>query len=66
MTVFKELRYQHCSAWVSSYFIMEKYRSTYVEVVFPMAVPVEYEEPNEVMVVLPPLMDKEQAGRPEK
>nr|KAJ0204502.1 hypothetical protein LSAT_V11C500295190 [Lactuca sativa] len=26
MTFFKELRYQHCAIWVSSYFIMETYR----------------------------------------
>nr|KAJ0209038.1 hypothetical protein LSAT_V11C400167690 [Lactuca sativa] len=26
MIVFKELRYQHCSAWVSSYFTMKTYR----------------------------------------
>nr|KAJ0215700.1 hypothetical protein LSAT_V11C300135440 [Lactuca sativa] len=38
MVVFKELRYQHCYAWVSSYFTMETYRSTYKEVVFPMPV----------------------------
>nr|KAJ0210469.1 hypothetical protein LSAT_V11C400191580 [Lactuca sativa] len=25
MAVFKELRYQHCSAWMSSYFTMETY-----------------------------------------
>ncbi|CAI9294322.1 unnamed protein product [Lactuca saligna] len=64
MAVFKELRYQYCSAWVSSYFIMETYCSTYVEFVYPVPVPAEYEEPDEVMVVLPPLMDKRQARRP--
>nr|KAJ0186839.1 hypothetical protein LSAT_V11C900482550 [Lactuca sativa] len=64
MAVFKELRYQDCSVWVSSYFIMETYRSTYVEVVFRVPVPAEYEEPDKVMVVLPPLMDKQQVGRP--
>nr|KAJ0216223.1 hypothetical protein LSAT_V11C300133330 [Lactuca sativa] len=36
---------------VSSYFTMETYRSTYAEVVFPMPIPAEYEEPDEVMVV---------------
>ncbi|CAI9278948.1 unnamed protein product [Lactuca saligna] len=64
MDVFKKLRYQHCSAWVSSYFIMEKYISTYVEVVLHVPVPTKYEEPDEDMVVLPPLMDKRQVGRP--
>nr|KAJ0219758.1 hypothetical protein LSAT_V11C200071970 [Lactuca sativa] len=63
MAVFKELRYQHCSAWVSSYFTMETYCSTYVEVVFPVPILAEYDEPNKVMVVLPPLMDKRQVGR---
>ena len=43
---------------------METYRSTYVEVVFRVPVPAEYEEPDKVMVVLPPLMDKQQVGRP--
>ncbi|CAI9288995.1 unnamed protein product [Lactuca saligna] len=56
--ILKELRYQHRSIWVSSSFTMETYRSTYVEVVFPVPVPAKYEEPDEVMVDLPPLMDK--------
>nr|KAJ0193254.1 hypothetical protein LSAT_V11C800452130 [Lactuca sativa] len=62
--VVKELKYQYYSAWVSSYFTMETYRSTYVEVVFPMPVSAEYEEPDEVMVVLLPLMDKQHVERP--
>ncbi|CAI9275351.1 unnamed protein product [Lactuca saligna] len=60
----QELRYQHCSAWVSLHFTMETYSSTYAEVVFPVPVPAEYKELDEVMIVLPPLMDKRQAVRP--
>ncbi|CAI9283575.1 unnamed protein product [Lactuca saligna] len=64
VVVFKELRYQQCYVWVSSYFIMQTYRLTYEKVAFHVPVPTEYEEPDEVMVVLPPLMDKTQARRP--
>nr|KAJ0219153.1 hypothetical protein LSAT_V11C300148450 [Lactuca sativa] len=60
MSEFNELRYQHCNTWVSSYFTIETYRSTYREVVFPMLLPAEYEQLEEMMVVLPPLMDKRQ------
>nr|KAJ0189399.1 hypothetical protein LSAT_V11C800400880 [Lactuca sativa] len=45
-------------------FHMETYRSTYTEVAFHVLVPAEYEEPNEFMDVLPPLMAKRQVGRP--
>ena len=31
---------------------------------FPMTVSAEYEHPDEVMVVLPPLIDKKQLGCP--
>ncbi|KAL7598049.1 hypothetical protein Lser_V15G25294 [Lactuca serriola] len=58
MTVFKELRYQHYNAWVSSYFTMETYHSTYAGLVFPVPVPTKYEEQNEFMVVFPLLMDE--------
>nr|KAJ0196720.1 hypothetical protein LSAT_V11C700375310 [Lactuca sativa] len=61
MTVFNELRYHHYSTWMPSYFTMKTYRSTYIEVVFHVPVSAEYEQPYEVMVVLPPLMDKRQA-----
>nr|KAJ0196970.1 hypothetical protein LSAT_V11C700369760 [Lactuca sativa] len=39
-------------------FRMKSYRSAYLEVVFPVPVLAEYEQPDEVMVVLPPFMDK--------
>nr|KAJ0210178.1 hypothetical protein LSAT_V11C400189950 [Lactuca sativa] len=64
MAVFKEPRYQHCSAWVSSDFIMETYHSTYIEVLSHVSVPSEYVESDQVMIVLPPLMDKRQVERP--
>nr|KAJ0187820.1 hypothetical protein LSAT_V11C900498960 [Lactuca sativa] len=57
----RELRYQHCSAWVSSYFTMETHHSIYVEVVFLVPVQAKYEEPDEVMVVLSPLMDNDKS-----
>lgn len=59
MEVFKELRYQHCNIWVSSYITMEKYRSPYIEIMFHMPVPAEYEQSNEVMVELPSLIEKQ-------
>ena len=63
MSLFKELRYQHYGIWVSSYFIMETYRSTYIEVVFLVSIPVEYKQLDEVMVLLPPFIDYRQVGR---
>nr|KAJ0205857.1 hypothetical protein LSAT_V11C500286000 [Lactuca sativa] len=64
IVVFKELRYQHCSTWVSSYFTMETYRSTCIELVFTVPVLTEYKESDEVMAVLPLLMDKLSHLRP--
>ncbi|KAL7602833.1 hypothetical protein Lser_V15G19938 [Lactuca serriola] len=43
---------------------METYRSTYEEPVYPLPEPCDWEIPDDMMVVKPPIMDTCQAGRP--
>lgn len=53
-----------CSPWVQPWFRIETYRAAYAELVYPVGSPTEWEYPEEVMTVKPPIMQKRQAGRP--
>ncbi|GKB76280.1 transposase, MuDR, MULE transposase domain protein, partial [Tanacetum coccineum] len=54
----------NCSLWAKPWFTKTTLKDTYQELVYPLKDPKLWETPNDLQVVLPPIMNKRPAGRP--
>nr|XP_043625426.1 uncharacterized protein LOC122596843 [Erigeron canadensis] len=52
------------SVYAMECYTSEAYRQTYAEIVYPMPHPSEWEIPDDLQTVLPPVMDRRLPGRP--
>ncbi|KAE8676298.1 Detected protein of confused Function [Hibiscus syriacus] len=52
------------SAYAMDCYTTEVYRQTYVEIVYPIPYPSEWDIPDDLQTVLPPAMDRRLPGRP--
>nr|GEZ16931.1 hypothetical protein [Tanacetum cinerariifolium] len=63
-TVCKVFGLTNCSLWAKPWFMKTTLKDTYQELVYPLKDPKLWETPNDLQVVLPPIMNKRPAGRP--
>ncbi|GJX57756.1 transposase, MuDR, MULE transposase domain protein [Tanacetum coccineum] len=54
----------NCNLWAKPWFKKTTLKSTYQELVYPLKDPKMWQAPNELQLVLPPVMIKRPAGRP--
>ena len=64
IVVLSHLKKSNFGHFATEDYKMGTYRSTYVEAVFPLPEQRDWEVPDDLMVVYPPVMDTRQAGRP--
>ncbi|XP_052621443.1 uncharacterized protein LOC128127114 [Lactuca sativa] len=57
-------RYEDCSEFALKAYFTETLRKTYEESVNPLPSPSEWEIPDDLMIVKPPIMERRQPGRP--
>ncbi|GKF83038.1 hypothetical protein Tco_0244694, partial [Tanacetum coccineum] len=54
----------NCNLWAKPWFKKTTLKSTYQEMVYPLKDPKMWQAPNDLQLVLPPVMIKRPAGRP--
>ncbi|GKE17145.1 transposase, MuDR, MULE transposase domain protein, partial [Tanacetum coccineum] len=54
----------NCNLWAKPWFKKTTLKSTYQEMVYPLKDPKKWQAPNDLQLVLPPVMIKRPAGRP--
>ena len=64
IAVSKYHKQKSLSQWVSTWFRTDVWRASYEEVIYDVGHPSEWERPENLMTVLPPIIEKRLPGRP--
>ena len=64
--VLRSQNIHQCATLARDDFSIQTYRRTYQGLIHPLPAPRDWEIPDEIMIVRPPVMDKRPVGRPRK